>query len=297
MPDELVTDLWEVRECFHRHFRRPPTFIAAWEGSDVVGLLPLSWIEETGRFGMFPGETWKGRTWLEQNRVIARDDEVLSLLLSACPANAELRYLLPLTTAAGTEIDEIGYLFEPPRYDYEIERWFDEFSHKNAKRLRREIARLEEQGLDWRFDELADIDTLVEMNLSRFGSSSYFHSRPFLEGFRALVDLSAQRGWLRVTTVLAGNEPVAVDAGLLYGGTYTLLAGGTHADYPGMAKVINLHHLRRACNERFDRVDFLCGEFAWKPLFHLNPRPLHLYGPQMATTPLTTHEHHEIQAG
>jgi hypothetical protein len=57
-----------------------------------------------------------------------------------------------------------------------------------------------------------------------------------------------------------------------------------------------LHHLRRACDERLDCVDFLCGDFAWKPLFHLRPRPLFLYGPQPVTAPLSTHARHEIKA-
>jgi hypothetical protein len=67
-----------------------------------------------------------------------------------------------------------------------------------------------------------------------------------------------------------------VDVGALYRGAYTLLAGGTNGNYPGVAKLINFHHLERACRERFEQVDFLCGDFNWKKLFHLTPRPLYL---------------------
>ena len=62
----------------------------------------------------------------------------------------------------------------------------------------------------------------------------------------------------------------------LYRGTYTVLAGGTAAAFPGVAKLINFHHLERACRERFQLVDFLCGDFTWKIMFHLTPRPLYL---------------------
>jgi hypothetical protein len=285
MPEELVTDLWEVRACFQRHFDRPARFITVEDGATLVGLLPLSWIEEAGRFGIFPGETWKGRTWLEQNRIFARDQEALSALLAACPENVELRYLLPLPAAAGAAVDEVGYLFSPGRYGYDLEGWFAQFSHKNAKRLRREIAAVEAQGLRYRFDDPADLEALVALNLGRFAGSSYFDDPRFLAGFRDLVDLLAARGWLRMTTILAGAEPVAVDLGCCYRGTCTMLAGGTHAGYPGIAKVINLHHLRRACAERYERVDFLCGEFSWKPLFHLEPRPLYLYGERASGYP------------
>jgi len=34
--------------------------------------------------------------------------------------------------------------------------------------------------------------------------------------------------------------------------------------------------MRRACRERMQAVDFLCGAFSWKPLMRLTPRPLML---------------------
>jgi hypothetical protein len=67
-----------------------------------------------------------------------------------------------------------------------------------------------------------------------------------------------------------------VDMGCVYQGVYTLLAGGTNSRYLGVAKLINFHHMQRACEEKLKRVDFLCGDFNWKKLFHLTPRPLYL---------------------
>jgi hypothetical protein len=288
MPQALVTDLWEARACFDRHFKRPPRFIYAKDGASVVGLVPLSWIEESSTYGYFPGETWKGRTWLEGNRVVARDGEVAAALLSACPPNVDLRYLLPVAGEPGLEVDEVGYLFSPPRYGYDVERWFEEFSFKNAKRLRRAIGAIEAQGLEVRLDDRDDVGRLVELNLRRFGASSYFHDRRFREGFVDLAAWLETRGWLRVTALLIDGEPAAIDVGAVYRRTYTLLAGGTHREHPGIAKVINLHHLRTACAERYRNVDFLCGEFAWKPLFHLEPRPLCRYAGHVAARAIPT---------
>ena len=64
--------------------------------------------------------------------------------------------------------------------------------------------------------------------------------------------------------------------GCLYGGVCTLLAGGTNKAFPGIAKLINVHHMMRGCRERMECLDFLCGDFSWKKLFHLTPRPLYL---------------------
>jgi CelD/BcsL family acetyltransferase involved in cellulose biosynthesis len=123
---------------------------------------------------------------------------------------------------------------------------------------------------------MRDFDIMVELNMERFGSHSYFYDRRFLESFRALARMFQEKGWLRFTTVLIKDEPAAVDMGCVYQGVYTLLAGGTNSRYLGVAKLINFHHMQRACEERLKRVDFLCGDFNWKKLFHLTPRPLYL---------------------
>lgn len=116
---------------------------------------------------------------------------------------------------------------------------------------------------------------MVQMSLGRFGDESYFSDKRFLESFRDLKDHFHEKGWLRMTTVLIDGEPAAVDMGCVYQGVYTLLAGGTHNDYPGVAKVINLHHMKEACREKYEKVDFLCGDFSWKKIFHLSPNPLY----------------------
>ncbi len=63
--------------------------------------------------------------------------------------------------------------------------------------------------------------------------------------------------------------------GAVWNNTYTVLAGGTHRDFRGVAKLINFHHLDWACENRLDSVDFLCGDFGWKRRFHLTARPLY----------------------
>ena len=278
VPPESMTDLWEVRACFQRQFQRPPCFVVAERGGDVAGLLPLSWIEESGCFGYFPGETWEGKTWLEQNRLVARDSGLLEAMLARVPGPYHLRYLLPLGDIPEEEqvADETGYLFHPPRYGYDIEQYFGEFSPKAARKVKRAIAAVEDLGVVYRYDELSDFGHMVRLNCERFGERSYFADARFRESFRDLMWLLHERGWLRMTTVLIGGEPAAVDMGCLCRGAYTLVAGGTHGDYLGVAKVINMHHMQRACRERMSQVDFLCGDFSWKTLFHLAPRPLYL---------------------
>ena len=258
-------------------------------------MLPLSWIEEKQCYGYFPGETWLGKTWLEQNRIVAEDAEMVRNLLDRCPGKLHLRYLLPLEPPPDDnyDVDEIGYLLKPPDYDYDIEKYYREFSHKSIKRIKKEVAGLENSGLSYRYDDLADFEHLVQLNISIFGQKSYYYDQRFQNGFRSLMHYLHDNGWLRITTILAGDKVAAVDMGCLYREHYTLLAGGTNGDYPGVAKMINLHHMQRACREKMKQVDFLCGNFSWKQMFHLSPRPLYL----ISNCPSETHSSSSVEVG
>lgn len=280
MPGEHISDLWDVRMCFQREYKRPLHFIVAESGGKISGFLPLSRIPEKRLYGYFPGEVWDGKTWLEQNRIIADDPMVIDAMLASLRSRRDryhLRYLLPTATSAQDEtVDEIGYLFQPRQFDYDMENYFQLFSHKSAKRIKKEVSAIEGNGIKYRFDDPSDFDLMINLNRERYGEYSYFTDDRFTESFRNLMHLSIERGWFRMTTIEIDGDPAAVDLGCVYNGEYTLLAGGTNGRFPGIAKVINLYHMRRACEERMDQVDFLCGNFSWKTMFHLSPRPLYI---------------------
>lgn len=276
-PSEFITDLWAVRECFHRHYRNEPYFIVAENDKGINGLLPLSRVEKPQCYHYFPGETWHGKTWLEQNRIFSRDG-VFAELLAHCPSVYRLNYLLPEQhlAEAGAVVDELGYLFHPPRYEYNIENFYEEFSRKSSKRMKRDIESIEELGVTYRYNNLADFEYIADLSIKRFGEDSYFSDKRFRDSFRSLMHYFNENEMLRITTVIINNILAAVDVGCIYRGTYTLLAGGTHWAFPGVAKLINMHHMKYACEQKLKTVDFLCGDFSWKKLFHLTPRPLHV---------------------
>ncbi|MBU0571844.1 MAG: GNAT family N-acetyltransferase [Candidatus Omnitrophica bacterium] len=280
IPPVQLTDLWSVRECFHRNFKRELFFVTAKRDGDPVGFLPLSFIPERSYYGYFPGEVWNGKTWLEQNRVIVPNRNVLVQILNWLDKGGKryfLRYLVdnqhfcPDTVS----VDETGYLFQPGSVGFDIDGYYSLFSGKSIKKIKQDIDKICKKGVEIRTNRTEDFDLMVQMSLGRFGDESYFSDKRFLESFRDLKDHFHEKGWLRMTTVLIDGEPAAVDMGCVYQGVYTLLAGGTHNDYPGVAKVINLHHMKEACREKYEKVDFLCGDFSWKKIFHLSPNPLY----------------------
>ena len=276
-PARGLFDLWPVRETFHRAFQRPLHFVLSRHHSRVTGFFPLCWDEETGTYVMFPGETWQGKTWIEQNRVLAASHDELSRMLETIPGPVHLRYLLPAGPDVQGQVhgDEIGFLFYPGLWDFSFDNYWLSFSGKRRKNIRAELKRLEDQGIAYRFDHLPDLDFLFRMNLGAFDRASYFNDPRFQASFEYLIEYLSWSGMLRITTIEVGGKVAAVDLGAYYKNTCTLLAGGTDPEFPGIAKMINLHHMERACRERFDAVDFLCGDFNWKTRFHLTERPLY----------------------
>lgn len=271
-------DLWWVRAAFADAFARPLHMIIAEENGKVSGFLPLCRIEESRCFGYFPGETWKGRTWLEQNRLRTSRPGVVHQLLDAAPESTHLRYLSPEPWhAADRRIveDEVGYLFLPGRYGYDFQAYCHQFSGKTWKKMAKEMQRVSSPGLSFRYDHLQDVAKMFQMNMETFGSDSYFSDASFLAAFETMMRRLHENEMLRITTVLIGGKIAAIDVGAVWKNTYTVLAGSTSPDFPGVAKLINFHHLEWACRERIHSVDFLCGDFGWKKRFHLSPRLLY----------------------
>ena len=286
--------LWEVRLCFHEEFGHRPHFVVAEEADRIVGLLPLSWVEELNRYAFFPGEIWHNKTWLERNRIWAVDPATLGQMFNALDAPAAPRYLEANSIPAGfgtEEEDEIGYLFHPPQHQYDFAAYQSLFPGKTLRKFQKEIAGLEEAGVTYRYNELDDIPRMFQMNIDAFGDYSYFRDPRFLRSFERLVGFLHDHQALLTTTVLIGGRIAAIDLGGVWNNAYSVLAGGVDRQFAGVAKLINFHHLERACALHFDEVDFLCGDFGWKERFRLTPRPLmKISSPSVAGTLALTGE-------
>ncbi len=277
-PVNGLFDLWQVRSCFQDSFLQPLRFHTIEQHNKIIGFLPLCWSDEAGGYVQFPGETWRGKTWLEQNRMIATRPEVLQDLMDMVPGSVHLRYLNWSELFAGLEQvteDEVGYLFYPGMYDFSFDQYWLCFSGKSRKKLKKELNDIQTRQVAYRFNHIPDLEHLFLMNINSFCENSYFTDDRFYRAFENLASFLWKMGMLRITTVLVDDQIAAVDMGAIFKNTYTLLAGATSPQVHGIAKVINLHHMEWACHQKFDCVDFLCGDFNWKKRFHLTPRPLY----------------------
>lgn len=274
-----ISDFWEFRRCFHRRFKTRPSFFVREDHRGIFALLPLSYLEEEETFVFFPGETWKGRTWMERTPFFLREDKQLSDLLEICPDRTHLRYMEVSGPSSDIQMDgdEIGYVLYPGAFGFNLTRYTQRFSNKKLKSLQKTIRSLVGDRPAIHLNRLKDYNVLVDMNVGRFGEDSYLYDDRFRESFRDVMDFLFRKGLLRMVSLELGGKILAVDLGAIYRGTYTVFLGGTHPDAPGIAKVMNMHHIEFAFNEGLTKIDFLCGDFHWKKLWHLDPEPLCRY--------------------
>jgi hypothetical protein len=208
-----------------------------------------------------------------------RDPAFLSELIFSCPERTYLRYmevpeefLLP-----DLEVDEIGYVLYPFILDCDVATYHKRFATKKLKGIMKVIRSLTDANGTFHFNRLEDFDVLVQMSLQNFGADSYLHDYRFRESFRDILNFFQRKGRLRMVSIEINGTVAAIDLGAVYQGTYALFLGGTHPGFPGIAKAMNMNHVQFACNEGLRKIDFLCGDFHWKKLWHLDPEPLYKY--------------------
>lgn len=276
-----ISDLWEFRLCFHKHFQHKPVFLVVEDHKGIAGLVPMSYVQKLDTYCMFPGEMWNNRTWLERTPVYVRDDYSINDLLKVCPENSYLRYLEISDRSMDCDLseDETGYVMYPGDMDYNIDNYFKRFSNKKFKAINKVIRSYSDYGYEIFLDRLEDYDRLVEMSIQQFGSRSFMYDIRFQRSFNDVLKFLNNKKMLRMISCVIDGELAAVDIGGIYKGIYTVFLGGTDNRFPGIAKFMNMNHIQYSFSERLHKVDFLCGDFHWKLLWHLDQEVLYRFEP------------------
>ena len=279
IPVRNIADLWDFRACFNRHFKNKPYFVILEDKRGIAAMLPLSYVEELDCYVFFPGETWHEKTWLERTPIFLREQRFFSDLILACPEKTHLRYMDNpiIDDSQDIRIDEIGYVLYPALMEYEFDQYRQRFSGKKFKEIKRVIQSFTAEGSVFHLNRISDYDHIVEMSLCCFGGDSYLRDRRFRESFRDVLNLLQANKQLRMISLEVDGKTAAIDMGALFNGTYTVFLGGTHQDFRGIAKAINMNHIQFAFENRIPKIDFLCGDFHWKKIWHLDPEPLFAY--------------------
>ena len=243
---------------------------------NIYGVLPLSHINNLDIAAFFPGETWKNRSWLERTSIYAINQDILYGLLSDCCERTYLRYIECDSEYLTDQMasDETGYVIYPGQIDYDKGNYRMRFSNKKFKGIMRDVNTIIDMGATFHLNRIEDFELLVEMSIERYGDDSYLQDTRFRKSFRDVIRFLYQKGYLRMVSLELDGRTMAVDVGAIYNSVYTIFLGGVFSRVPGLPKAMNMHHIDYALKNRIYKVDFLCGDFNWKKLWHLDEEPL-----------------------
>ena len=276
-----VSDLWEFRLRLHNQFNNKPCFLVVEDSAGIGGMMPLSFIADIDTYVFFPGEIWEDKTWLERTPFYIRNSRFLYNLITACPDNIYLRYLELPEKIDFPEFspDETGYVIYPRDFNYDLSQYDKRFSRKKSKAIKKVIQSFESYGCRIYYNRLSDFNSMVEMSLKQFGRKSFMYDIRFRNGFREIMNFMHHNSILRMISCEIGGELAAVDIGAVFNGIYTVFIGGTNPEFPGIAKLMNMNHIDFCFRERLRKIDFLCGDFHWKKLWHLDSEKLWKFKP------------------
>lgn len=159
-------------------------------------------------------------------------------------------------------------------------RSWDEFLASQSRNFRSQVGRLErkltrEHGLRYRLaddpDHLEeDLDTLFRLHEARWGHAEegglHGARQPFHREFAALA---LERGWLRLSFLEAGGQPVAVRYGFRFGGDHWAYQAGRDPSWDNerVGFVLLCHSIREAFHDGMTEYRLLRGGEEYKDRF------------------------------
>lgn len=259
-------DDWDYRACLYDPAVHTPHFILGHETGKEVGLLPL-W-----KSAMLNYHEWFGGQFPEHNVLPADDNACIDQLLARAPAATWLPYIecsyqswIPLAP------DEGSFYIDAAGLEHDFEKYYRSFGSKHRNTFARQFAPLRQQAVIAR-NNLDDVATLINLNKSRFSTTSWFCDDTFSDGFRKILELAAARGELQLLGLRIDGVTEAAEAAIFNNGIYTVLLGGSNRGINNIGKFLIMEHIRNAFALKADEIDYLASDSGWKRTWHFHER-------------------------
>lgn len=273
-PKKTIFDEWDFRYCFYKYAPLPLKFLAAYEGEELVGLMPLQ-IHPKHGFEFFAEDP------CEENRpfVKAAYEKIIPDLYKAIKGPGKAYDI--------TGDDEFTIKFDLEDYKYILPlkniNNFEDFlesrlDSKRRRSLAKEISNVEAYGVEMEIVEPADylntLELLFSFNTGNFKEESYL-----LENDRApwrdLMSLDYQ--WRLIVLKIKGKIQ-AVSLSVLYNNEWHYLITGTNfKDFPGLGKLLVKVNIESAIKDKAEFFDAGLGDCGWKHLWHFDKISQYLF--------------------
>ena len=271
IPKNNIFDIWKIREIFSVTHKTRPRFLMIKEQGEVKGLLPL---EKSGYY-----HTYFGRgDWCEKNQIIAQDDETFGRLIAALPDYTSLELLqLGNLKNPSVEEDEPTYYIDLSKYSLDVALYLKSLSRKHRKNLIYDLKKLDEMNIKVVKNRLGDFPKMVRLANAKFGKDSSYLEKEFRSAAEQIIRYGHKQDMLNQITLELDGAVVAVEAGFVFNGVYTLLFGGVDREVKNLRKFLNIQHIKDAASLGCRRVDFLVDDCGWKELWNCDGEMLYKY--------------------
>jgi hypothetical protein len=270
-PNKIIFDEWDFRYCFYKHDPLPLHFLAAYDETELVGLLPLQYSQQFKCLEFFaenfiennhpffkPGYEYLSEELLNYNfeyPVKIYDLDGDDDYLSALPVEDYVYYL---------NLDGLN------SFDEYLQKYFSD-RRKRAK-FRRVSSLLEEaHTIKVNYNDFNDLALIIELNVKNFGDESYLKSAKEYQPFYDLLKLPF--AW-QVVTITADGVKVAGSLSVLYKGIYYyLIAGADREAVSDIFKYLTRVNLELALKAGANIFNSSLGDCNWKNHWHMDKYP------------------------
>jgi len=271
-PNKSIYDNWDFRYCFYKYAPAPLHFFAGYLNDELIGLLPLEYVDEEGGYlGYFAEEFMEDnrlfiKAGFEKNTLdfyrFIKDDVMIDDLAGEDEFTKSLpledyKYVLPLFGLKNFE-DHLA----------------NSFSSKRRRQFLKIKSEVEKNEIKINHNNYDDIDLLFELNIKRHGEESYLSEPHKKEIFKDLVNLFK----VELMTAVINGKKEAVAYSILYNGVYNYLSVGANlAGYSSLGAYIGMKNVDYAISSGARVFDAGLGDCGWKHLWHFNKIPQYSY--------------------
>lgn len=261
----LLFDVWEYRKCFFNKNHHSLHFIVGKIDDNIVGLIPLWKNDVRGFYEFFGGEI------TERNSIFISDKRLVQEFIEQLPQRTYLDYMEKgCIDTSLCNSDDTRFFLPLAKFDYSVENYLKSFGSKHRQNIKYDIRKLQSWNYEVSHNNIEHITRLIELNMARFGSDSFFAEEYFTSGFSRFIELAHKRGELQLISIVIDGVAQAIDAAIFYNGIYYVITGGANLEISNIGKLLILEHIKNAGNLKADVVDFLTDDGGWKKLWNLN---------------------------
>ena len=275
--DELLTDNWAYRFCFHKGYQSEPYFIVGKVKDTVIGFLPLEYDKKTKSYAFFGG----GFGWNEQMRFVITEQfrkNYLNQFVAQIPQNSRLRYLHPddveLITQKLIPEEDPSYYLLPTEFNFDMEQYMAAFSPRSRKNLRKSVRRINDLNPKISEGNIADIDFLVRYNIGAHKKESLFHDKYLTASFKNLLLEPSLKDHVKIVSVVIAGQVESVSIYAVFKGTLTYLEGSSNLENQYVTRYLDYHIFAQAFEKKITMIDALSGDCGWKERWRLKKQPL-----------------------